>query len=330
MCRSLLHAWKNESGEYVTWGRGNLGVQTLNLPYIAMENNPNKNEEILFKNLSYYIDIAQRDMLWRANHIAKIKAKNSPLHFMYGGLLRLQSEETLEKYVYNGYFSISLGYAGLREAVYYICGEDQFGEKGNKLAHKIIDYMNNRNEELKEKTGLAAGLYGTPIETGTETLANACIRDFGQIGDGTQNNFITNSYHHHVTDKVDAFTKLLDEEQFSDKTTSGSISYVECPNMSNNIDVMLELINFIGDNCLYSEINSEISHCYSCGFDGYDFKKVIADDGTIRWECPKCGETNPEKVRTSYRICGYISNYIPNAGRSNDIINRVKHLNLEE
>lgn len=273
-----------------------------------MENNPNKDEEILFKNLAHYIDIAQRDMLWRANHIAKIKAKDSPLHFMYGGLLRLQPEENLEKYVYNGYLSMSLGYAGLREAVYYIYNEDQFGEKGNKLAHKIIDYMNDRNEQLREETGIAAGLYGTPIETSVDKFAKACIRDFGQIGDGTQNNFITNSYHHHVRDKVDAFTKLLDEEQFSDKTTSGSISYIEIPNMSNNIDGMLEIINFIGENCLYSEINSEISHCKTCGLEGYDFKKILSEDGTIRWECPKCGEQNPEKVTTSYRICGLEKN----------------------
>jgi ribonucleoside-triphosphate reductase len=161
----MLNPWQDEDGNYVVFGRGNLGVQTLNLPYIAMENNPNKDEKILFENLSHYIDIAQRDMLWRANHIAKIKAKDNPLHFVYGGILRLDPEETLEKYVYNQYFSISLGYAGLREAVYYICDEDQFGEKGNKLAHKIIDYMNQRNDELTATTGLAAGLYGTPRYT---------------------------------------------------------------------------------------------------------------------------------------------------------------------
>lgn len=329
-CRSLLSVWKNADGECITWGRCNMGVQTLNLPYIAMENNKERSEEVLFENLKYYVDIAQRDMLWRANHVAKFKAKDNPLHFVYGGILRLNPEDTLEEYVYNGYFTISLGYAGLREAVYYITGEDQFGEKGNKLAHKIINYLNERNDDLKSKTGLAAGLYGTPMEVGTEKFAKACIRDFGEIGDGTQNNFITNSYHHHVTDKVDAFTKLKDEVQFSDKTTSGSISYVEVPNLSNNLDAILSIIDFIGDNCLYAEINSEISVCNSCGFNGYDFKKILVNDGTIRWQCPKCGETNPEMVKTSYRICGYISNYTPNQGRSEDILNRVKHLNLEE
>lgn len=306
-----------------------MGVQTINLPYIAMESNKERSEEQLFKNLKYYVDIAQRDMLWRANHVAKFKAGNNPLHFVYGGILRLNPNETLEKYVYNGYFSISLGYAGLREAVYYITGEDQFGEKGNKLAHKIIDYLNERNEQLKNDTGLAAGLYGTPMEVGTEKFANACIRDFGEIGDGTRNHFITNSYHHHVTDNVDAFTKLKDEVQFSDKTTSGSISYVEVPNLSNNLDAMLEIIEYIGDNCLYAEINSEISVCNNCGFQGYDFKKITANDGTVRWKCPKCGESDPNKIKTSYRICGYISNYTPNQGRSEDIINRVKHLNID-
>lgn len=326
-CRSLLNPYQDENGNYITFGRANLGVQTLNLPYIAMENNKEHSEEILFKNLDHYMEIAQRDMLWRANHIAKIKAKENPLALMYGGYLRLQPEETLEKYVYSGYFSISLGYAGLREAVYYITGEDQFHDKGNKLAHKILDYLNNKNDELREKTGLAAGLYGTPMETGVEKFAKACIRDFGQIGDGTQHNYITNSYHHHVSDKVDAFTKLVDEAQFSDKTTSGSISYVEVPNLSNNIDAVLEIIECIGENCLYGEINSEISQCKTCGFKGYDFKKKLDEKGLVKWECPRCGEDSPEKILVSYRICGYISNYTPNAGRSSDIYNRVKHLN---
>lgn len=306
-----------------------MGVQSLNLPYIAMENNKDKKEEIFFENLKHYIDIAQRDMLWRANHIAKFKAGDNPLHFVYGGLLRLNPEETLEKYVYNGYFSCSLGFIGLREAVYYICDEDQFGEKGNKLAHKIMDYMNKRNDDFKEKTGIAAGLYGTPFETGTDKLAKACIREFGQIGDGTKNHFLTNSYHHHVSDRVDAFTKLTDEAQFSDKTTSGSISYCEIPNLSSNLDAMLEIIEHIGNTCLYAEINSEVSQCRECGLSGYDFKKIIADDGTIRWQCPKCGNSDPNKMSITYRICGYLSSYIPNQGRSEDIYNRVKHLNIE-
>lgn len=292
-----------------------------------MENNKEHSEEILFKNLEHYLRIAQRDMLWRANHIAKIKAKENPLALVYGGYLRLNPEDNLEKYVYSGYFSISLGYAGLREAVYYITGEDQFHEKGNKLAHKILDYLNDENDKLREKTGLAAGLYGTPMETSTEKFAKVCIKDFGQIGDGTQNNYITNSYHHHVSDKVDAFTKLIDEVQFSDKTTSGSISYVEIPSLSNNIGAMLEIIECIGENCLYGQVNSEISHCKTCGFEGYDFKKELDEKGLVKWECPRCGENNPDNVLVSYRICGYISNYTPNAGRSSDIYNRVKHLN---
>lgn len=325
-CRSLLNSYQDDNGNYITWGRANMGVQTLNLPYIAMENNKKHSEEILFKNLEHYLEIAQRDMLWRANHIAKIKAKDNPLALVYGGYLRLKPEDTLEKYVYSGYFTISLGYAGLREAVYYITGEDQFHKKGNKLAHKILDFLNEKNDELREKTGIAAGLYGTPMETGVEKFAKACIRDFGQIGDGTQNLYITNSYHHHVSDKVDAFTKLIDEAQFSDKTSSGSISYVEVPNLSNNIDAMLEIIECIGENCLYGEVNSEVSHCKTCGFSRHDFKKVLIDN-RVFWKCPKCGETNPNKVLTSYRICGYISNYTPNKGRSQDIYNRVKHLN---
>lgn len=292
-----------------------------------MENNPNREEKILFKNLDYYLDIAHRDMLWRANHIAKIKAGQSPLLWVYGGLTKLEPNETLEKEVYSGRPSISLGYAGLYECVKYITGENQFENKGKILAHRILDYLNKSNEEFKKNTGLAAGLYGTPMETLTDKFAKACIENFGHVGDGTKRNYITNSYHHFVRDKVDAFTKLTDEAQFSNKTLSGSISYVEVPNMSNNIDAMLELIEHIGNECLYAEINSEISICSECGFEGYDFQKVFAPDGTIRWKCPCCGETDPEKVHTSYRICGYISNYTPNQGRSEDVASRVKHLN---
>ncbi len=329
-CRSLLHPYILPNGEYELWGRWNLGVQSLNLPYIAMENNPEKNEGVLFSNLSYYLDIAHRDMLWRANHISKIKAGQSPLLWVYGGLTKLNPEDTLEKEVYSGRPSISLGYAGLYECVKYITGESQFEENGNKLAHKILDYLNESNAKFKEQTGLAAGLYGTPMETLVDNFAQACIRDFGHVGDYSDRKFITNSYHYLVSDKVDAFTKLTNEAQFSNKTTSGSISYVEVPNMSNNLDAMLDIIEHIGNECLYAEINSEISSCKTCGFEGYDFKKITAEDGTVRWKCPHCGETDQNKVRTSYRICGYISNYTPNKARSEDIIQRVKHLNIQE
>jgi len=162
-CRSLLHEYINpETNAHELWGRWNLGVQSLNLPFIAMENNPDRKEEILFSNLDYYLDIAHRDMLWRANHIAKIKAGQSPLLWVFGGLTKLNPEDTLEKEVYSGRPSISLGYAGLYECVKYITGENQFEGKGKVLAHKILDYLNNSNAEFKKNTGLAAGLYGTP------------------------------------------------------------------------------------------------------------------------------------------------------------------------
>lgn len=329
-CRSWLSPWKNEKDEYITFGRFNCGVQSLNLPYIVMENNPNHDEDTAIKNLYHYLDIANRDALWRLNHCAKIKAGESPLLWIYGGLLKLKPEETIEKYIYNGYSTVSIGYAGLYEAVYYITGEDQWGKKGNKFAHKLFDIMNKNNDEMKKKTGAGFALYGSPMETTTEKFADACIRDFGHVGDGTQRRYITNSYHYPVFKEVDAFTKLKNEGEFSDLSLGGSISYCEIPNLANNIDAVLNIMKFIKDSCNYAELNSEISECASCGFSGYDFKKIYADDGTLRWQCPNCGESDPKKVKTSYRICGYISNYTPNAGRSQDIMNRVKHLNIEE
>lgn len=302
-------------------------VMSLNLPYIAMENNTEHSEEQLFANLDRYLSVANQGIIWRANHVAKIKAEVCPILWQYGGLAKLDPQDTLESLVYGGYATTTLGYSGLHEAVYFITGENHWEGKGKILAHKILDYLNQNNTELKERTGIAVALYATPAETLTDKFAKACIRDFGTVDGEHVRNFETNGYHVPVFQEMDAFTKLSTEAQFSDKTLGGSISYVEVPNMSNNIEAMLELIEHIGNECLYAEINSEISTCATCGFDGYDFPKVYAKDGTIRWKCPCCGETDPEKVHTSYRICGYISNYTPNQGRSEDIMSRRKHLN---
>lgn len=305
-CRALLSPYKDENGNFVTWGRFNCGVMSLNLPYIAMENNTDRSEEQLFRNLDKYLEIANQGMIWRANHVAKIKAKTCPILWMYGGLTTLDPEENLEKYVYNGYATTTLGYSGLHEAVWYITKENHWEGNGKILAHKILDCLNENNRKVKESTGIAAALYATPAETLTDKFAKACIRDFGTVDGEHIRNYETNGYHIPVFEKIDAFSKLSEEAQFSDKTLGGSISYVEVPNLSNNIEAMLEIIEHIGNECLYAEINSEVSTCSVCGFAGYDFPKVSAPDGTVRWKCPSCGETDPEKVRTSYRICGLI------------------------
>jgi ribonucleoside-triphosphate reductase len=327
-CRALLSPWRNpKTGKLQVWGRANMGVQSLNLPYIAMENNENHSEEILFENLDKYLDIAYRDMLWRINHVAKIKAKSCPLMWVYGGVSRLNPEDNLESLVYGGYYTISLGYSGLYECIKYITGENHWEGNGKILAHKLLDYINSKNDEFGEKINVSIALYGTPSEVLTTKFADACLRDFGQVGDGTQRHYLTNSYHVPVFENMDAFTKLTEEAQFSDKTTGGSISYVEVPNLSNNLDAVLEVIEHIGNTCLYAELNSEVSQCENpdCMFSGYDFKK-IQDGGTLKWQCPKCGET--ERVRTSYRVCGYISNLNQlTVGRASDIHDRKKHLN---
>lgn len=327
-CRALLSEYKDPiTGEHVTYGRFNCGVSSLNLPYIAMENNPDHDEDILFENLKHYLEISNRNLIWRVNHVAKIKAKVCPILWQYGGLAKLNPEDTLESLVYGGYATVTTGYSGLYEAVKYITGEGHWEGKGNKLAHKILDFLNENNRVLGEKINVSVALYATPAETLTDRFARACIRDFGHIGDGSQRHFETNGYHIPVFHEINAFDKLGTEVQFSEKTLGGSISYVEVPCLTNNLDVMLDIIEFIGYNCLYGEINSEASNCYNCSFTGHDFKKTLAADGTIRWVCPSCGEMDPKKVKTSYRVCGYLSNQIPNQGRSEDILNRVKHLN---
>ena len=332
-CRALLSPWRNpKTGELQTWGRANIGVQSLNLPYIAMLDNPNRSIDKFFDNLDKYLQIAYRDMLWRINHVSKIKAKTCPVLWVYGGVAKLNPEDTLYDLVHGGFYTCTLGYMGLYECVKYLTGHGHWEEENGakNLANKILDYLNEQNEIFGYEVNVSIALYGTPAETLTDKFAKACVEKFGHVGDGTVRDYLTNSYHIPVFKNTNAFDKLSIEAEFSDKTAGGSISYVELPNMSNNIEAVLELIEHIGDTCLYAELNSEISTCGKCGFNGYDFPKVFAEDGTIRWKCPRCGETDPEIVHTSYRICGYISNYTPNQGRSQDIKNRVKHLNLEE
>lgn len=326
-CRALLSPYKNSNGNYITWGRFNMGVQSLNLPYIAMENNPNNDEEIFFHNLDHYLSIAYRDAIWRINHISKIKAKVCPILWQYGGLATLKPNESLEKLVYGGYATVTIGYSGLYECVKYITKANHWEGNGKKFAHKILDYINQKNKEMGDNLNVSFALYGTPAEVLTDKFAKACIRDFGHIGDETQRHYETNSYHIPVFQHISAFDKLKTEAQFSEKTLGGSISYVEVPNLSNNIDAMLELIEFIGENCIYAEVNSEVSQCENpdCLFQGYDFKKILVDGG-IRWQCPQCGET--ERVRTSFRVCGYLSTLTSlTDGRAEDVFNRVKHLN---
>lgn len=327
-CRALLSPWVNpETGKLQVYGRGNCGVQSLNLPYIAMENNKERSEEILFKNLDHYLDIAYQDMVWRINHVAKIKAKACPLLWVYGGMARLNPEDNLEKLVYGGFYTCTLGYMGLYECVKYITGGNHWEGKGRILAHKILDYLNDKNKSFGDKVNVSIALYATPAESLTDKFAKACLRDFEQVGDGTQRKYLTNGYHIPVFQKIDAFSKLTAEAQFSDKTQGGSISYIETPNLSNNLDAMLEIIEHIGSNCLYAEVNSEVSQCENpdCLFMGYDFKKIM-NGGEIKWQCPKCGET--DRVRTSWRICGYLTtlNNVKE-GRAADVYNRVKHLN---
>jgi ribonucleoside-triphosphate reductase len=295
-----------------------------------MENNLNHSEEILFKNLEHYLQIAYRDLLWRVNHVAKIKAKSCPVLYVYGGVARLNPEDDLSSLVYGGYATVTIGYIGLYETVKYITGENHWEGKGKILAHKILDFINEHNDKLGKEINVSIALYATPSETLTDKVARACLKDFGQIGDGTQRTYLTNGYHVPVFEKIDAFSKLTEEAQFSDKTSGGSISYVELPNLSGNIDTVLEIIEHIGNTSLYAELNSEVSQCENpeCGFSGYDFKKIITKDG-ISWQCPKCGET--ERVRTSYRVCGYLSNLTKlTRGRSYDVFERTKHVNLEE
>lgn len=203
------------------WGRFNCGLSTLNLPYIAMENNPEHSEEIFFKNLDHYLKIAHQGAIWRVNHVAKIKAKSCPLLYQYGIISKLNPEDTLESLVYGGYATVSVGYCGIYETTKYITGKNHWEGKGKIFANKLLDFINKKNEELGKKMNISVALYGTPSEVLTDKVARACLRDFGQVGDGTQRTYITNSYHVPVFEKINAFDKLSYEAEFSEKTLGG-------------------------------------------------------------------------------------------------------------
>ena len=345
-CRSFLSPWKDENGNYKFYGRFNKGVVTINLVDVALtakKEYDNQNidstgqalyHEDLF-NIFYRIfderlELCHRALLCRYERLKGTPSDVAPILWQYGALTRLKKGETIDKYLTGGYSSISLGYAGLWECVFALTGHKLTETEGQEIGLEIMRYMNDKCNEWNKQFNLGWGLYGTPLESTTYKFAKCLKKRFGIIKGVTDKDYITNSYHIHVTEPVDAFTKLKVESKFQKLSTGGAISYCEVPNIQNNIPAVLEVIEFIYDNIMYAEINTKSDYCQVCGYDGEI--QIVTDEktGKLVWECPNCKNRDENKLNVARRTCGYIGSNFWNQGRTQEIKERVVHLGDNE
>lgn len=322
-CRSALAPWKDEKGNYKFYGRFNQGVVTINLPDVALSSGGNLDK--FWEIFDERLELCYEALMARHNRLLGTKSDIAPVIWQYGAVARLKPGETINKLLFGGYSSISLGYAGIYECVKYLTGESNTEPKGTELALQIMEYMNKKVSEWKNKTNIGFAIYGTPLESTTYKFAKAIQKRFGIIPGITDKNYITNSYHVHVTEEIDAFKKLKFEAKFQHLSTGGAISYVEVPNMQNNIPAVLSVMKFIYDNIMYAELNTKSDYCSCCGYDG-EIKIIEDDDGKLIWECPKCGNRDQSMMSVARRTCGYIGSQFWNQGRTAEIKDRVLHL----
>lgn len=328
-CRSFLSPWKDENGNYKFYGRFNKGVVTINLVDVALtakKNNPNDIMTEFWKIFDERLELCHRALICRYERLKGTPSDVAPILWQHGALARLQKGETIDKYLTGGYSSISLGYAGLWECVYALTGHKLTEKSGQDIGKKIMQYMNDKCDDWNKNLNLGFSIYGTPLESTTYKFAKCLQKRFGIIKGVTDKNYITNSYHIHVTEPIDAFTKLSIESEFQSLSTGGAISYVETSNLGNNIEAVLEVIKFIYDHIMYAELNTKSDYCQVCGFDGEI--QIIEDKktGKLVWECPNCGNRDEKKLNVARRTCGYIGSNFWNAGRTQEIKERVIHL----
>ena len=319
-CRSHLSPWKDSEGNYKFYGRFNQGVVSLNLPQIAII--ANKDLDLFWKVLDERLELCKEALLIRHKLLLGTKSDISPIHWQYGAIARLKKGEVIDTLLKNGYSTLSLGYVGIHEMVQAMLGVSHTTPEGEKLALEVMHYMRNKCDEWKKETGLGFGLYGTPAESLVYRFCRIDKKRFGEIPNVTDRLYYTNSYHIHVSEKVDAFTKLKFESQFHSISNGGCISYVEVPDMSKNIEAVETLINFIYHNVQYAELNSKPDVCYECGFMG----EIKLDKETLTWYCPQCGNKEEDKMQVMRRTCGYIGSSYWNKGKTAEIGDRVCHL----
>ncbi len=321
-CRSFLTVYHKEDGTPKFYGRFNQGVVTINLVDVACSSG--KNIEKFWKIFDERLDICYRALMIRHKRLLGTTSDVAPILWQHGALSRLEKGEPIDKLLFGGYSTISLGYAGLCECTRYMTGLPHTDESAKPFALEIMQHMNDKCAEWKAKENIDFSLYGTPLESTTYKFAR-CLQDrFGIIEGVTDMNYITNSYHVHVKEDIDAFSKLSFEAQFQRLSPGGAISYVEVPNMQDNIDAVLAVMNHIYENIMYAELNTKSDYCQVCGYDGEI--AIKEDDGKLIWECPKCSNTDESKLNVARRTCGYIGTQFWNQGRTQEIRDRVLHL----
>ena len=325
-CRSFLtveESQKNADGSYKFYGRFNQGVVTINLVDVACSSygNMDKFWEILDERL----ELCHRALRLRHERLLGTPSDVAPILWQYGAIARLKKGETIDKLLYNGYSTISLGYAGLCEMCYRMVGKSHTTDEGREFALKVMQRLNDKCAEWKAAENISYSVYGTPMESTTYKFAKALQRRFGVIPHVTDKNYITNSYHVHVEEEIDAFQKLKFESDFQKLSPGGAISYVEVPNMQDNSPAILEVMKYIHENIMYAELNTKSDFCEECGYSG-EIKIVEDAEGKLVWECPNCGNRNQDKMSVARRTCGYIGTQFWNQGRTQEIKDRVLHL----
>ncbi len=321
-CRSALSPWKNEQGEYQFYGRFNQGVVTLNLVDVALSSGGDM--EKFWKIFDERLELCYKGLMCRHNRLKGTLSDAAPILWQYGAIARLKKGEPIDSLLYGGYSTISLGYAGLCECVRYMTGKSHTDPSATPFALAVMKYMNTACEKWKAETTIGFGIYGTPLESTTYKFAKCLQKRFGIIKGVTDKAYITNSYHVHVTEPIDAFEKLAFEAQFQALSTGGAISYVEVPNMQQNLEAVLQIIRYIYENIMYAELNTKSDYCQACGYDGEI--RIVEDDGKLVWECPNCGNRDQDTMNVARRTCGYIGTQYWNQGRTAEIKERVLHL----
>lgn len=318
-CRSFLSPWKNEKGEYVFDGRFNMGVVSINLPQIGIL--ARGNEDKFFEILDKRLKLVEKALLIRYELLKNVTSDVSPIHWQYGAIARLKKGESIAKFLKGGYATISMGYIGIYEATRLITGQSNTEPDGRRFAMKIMDRLNAAIKEWRAKHNMGFALYGTPAESLTNRFSSIDRARFGEIPDITDKGYYTNSYHVNVREEINVFDKFKYEAEFQKKSTGGCISYAEIPNMTNNIPAVLTMIRYIYDNISYAEFNTKSDYCHVCGFDG---EIKVNDDN--QWECPRCHNTDRDKLTVIRRTCGYLGENFWNEGRTKEIKDRVLHI----
>ena len=318
-CRSFLTPWKDENGNYKFEGRFNQGVVSINLPQIGII--AKKDEEIFWKLLDERLELCYEALMCRHNALVGVTSDVSPIHWQYGAIARLEKGEKIDKLLYNGYSTISLGYIGLYEVTRLMKGVSHTDPVGLEFALRVMNHLRDATERWKAQTGIGFGLYGTPAESLCYRFARIDKERFGTIADVTDKGYYTNSYHVDVREKIDAFSKFQFESQFQEISSGGAISYVEIPNMRNNLEALSEVVRYIYDNIQYAEFNTKSDYCQVCGWDG---EIIINDDD--EWECPQCRNKDHSKMNVTRRTCGYLGENFWNVGKTKEIKARVLHL----